>query len=161
MRCPYCKEDHDRVIDTRPSEEGYATRRRRECIACGRRYTTHERLEDMPLRVIKKNNQRVPFNRDKILSGVQLALQKRPVSAEQAEQMVDSIEREILESHEREISTREIGELVMKYLRDTDKVAYVRFASVYRDFKEIGEFLKEIDSFGPHDCSGEQNGGER
>lgn len=146
MRCPYCKEDRDKVIDTRPGEDGYVTRRRRECLECGRRYTTHERLEEMPLRVIKKNNQRVPFDRGKILGGILRSVEKRPVSQETAEALVDQIESEILEHFEREVTTTEIGEMVMRKLRDVDTVAYIRFASVYREFKEVGEFLREIDT---------------
>lgn len=146
MRCPYCKEDRDKVIDTRPGEDGYVTRRRRECLECGRRYTTHERLEEMPLRVIKKNNQRVPFDRAKILGGILRSVEKRPVSQDTAEALVDQIESEILEHFEREVTTTEIGEMVMRKLREVDTVAYIRFASVYREFKEVGEFLREIDT---------------
>ena len=144
MRCPFCKKDNDKVIDTRPSEDGTVTRRRRECLECGKRYTTHERLEYSPLKVIKKDNSREPFNRDKILAGISRALRKRPVSSEQIEGIVDSIEREIAEAHEREVRSGEIGESIMRHLRATDKVAYVRFASVYRNFEEVGEFIDEI-----------------
>lgn len=146
MRCPYCKQDRDRVIDTRLGEDGYVTRRRRECLECGRRYTTHERLEEMPLRVIKKNNQRTAFDREKILKGIIRSVEKRPVSRETVETVVDQIERQILETHDREITTTKIGEIVMEKLRDLDMVAYIRFASVYREFKEVGEFLREIDT---------------
>lgn len=144
MRCPFCKKDNDKVIDTRPGEDGTVTRRRRECIECGKRYTTHERLEYSPLKVIKKNGTREPFNRDKILAGISRALRKRPVGTEQIENIVDAIEREISERNEREVRSGEIGETIMKYLRATDKVAYVRFASVYREFEEVGEFINEI-----------------
>jgi transcriptional repressor NrdR len=146
MRCPYCKEDQARVIDTRPSQNGHAIRRRRECLVCKRRFTTHERLEELPLRVVKKNGQRVPFDREKIVAGVMKSLEKRPVSIQQAQEMVDRIESEILERPEREIASAEIGELVMRHLRELDDVAYVRFASVYREFKAVDEFLKEIHS---------------
>jgi len=146
MRCPFCKEDRDRVIDTRPSDDGYVTRRRRECLACGRRYTTHERLEEIPLRVIKKNNTRAPFDIEKIRRGVERAVEKRPVSAEQIEQLVNAIEGEILERAEREITSIEIGEMLMTKLRALDEVAYVRFASVYREFKAVDEFVREINS---------------
>ena len=144
MRCPYCKEDRDRVIDTRPSDDGHVTRRRRECLVCGRRYTTHERLEDLPLRVIKKDGERVPFDREKLVSGVNKALEKRPVSLQQVQDLVDKIESEILESAEREVTSQEIGEMLMRHLRDLDEVAYVRFASVYREFKAVDEFVEEV-----------------
>lgn len=144
MRCPYCKKDQDRVVDTRGGDDGNVIRRRRECLECGRRFTTHERLEDLPLRVVKKNGVRVSFDRNKLLSGVLKALEKRPVSRERAEELVDAIESEALERFEREIPTREVGEIVMRRLRDVDEVAYVRFASVYREFKAVDEFLAEI-----------------
>lgn len=146
MRCPFCKKDNDKVIDTRPGEDGTVTRRRRECLECGKRYTTHERLEYSPLKVIKKDNTREPFNRDKVLAGISRALRKRPVSTEQIENIVDAIEREISEQNEREVRSGEIGETIMKHLRATDKVAYVRFASVYREFEEVGEFINEIET---------------
>lgn len=146
MRCPFCKKDNDKVIDTRPSEDGAVTRRRRECLECGRRYTTHERLEYSPLKVIKKDNSREPFSREKLLAGVTRALRKRPVGTEQIESMVDSIEREIAESNEREVNATAIGAAVMRHLRQVDKVAYVRFASVYRDFQEVGEFIEAINT---------------
>ncbi len=146
MRCPFCKQDRDRVIDTRPSDDGHVTRRRRQCLECNRRYTTHERLEDLPLRVVKKNGRRTPFNREKLLAGVMRALEKRPVSMQQAEDLVDSVEIEILDRPEREVTSSEIGEILMRKLRALDPVAYVRFASVYREFKEVGEFVKEIRS---------------
>lgn len=144
MRCPYCKNDRDHVIDTRPSEDGHVTRRRRECLVCNRRYTTHERLEDLPLRVIKKNGQRVAFDRGSIESGITKALEKRPVSMQQVQEVVDAVESEILESSEREIPSDSIGEIVMRKLRDLDQVAYVRFASVYREFKAVDEFVEEV-----------------
>lgn len=144
MRCPYCKQDKDRVIDTRPGDDGHVTRRRRECLACGKRYTTHERLEELPLRVIKKNGTRVPFSREKLLGGVMKALEKRPVSMQQAEDLVDAVESELLERPDREVATRVIGEILMRRLRNLDPVAYVRFASVYREFKEVDEFVREI-----------------
>lgn len=146
MRCPFCQTDDDRVVDTRPSEDGTVIRRRRECNGCARRFTTHERLEELPLRVVKKTGEREPFSREKIMSGVLKALEKRPVSVEEMENLVDDIEREITNSYEREVLAVEIGELVMKRLRKVDAVAYVRFASVYRDFKEVDEFVREISS---------------
>ncbi len=146
MRCPFCRKDNDKVIDTRPGEDGTVTRRRRECLECGKRYTTHERLEYSPLKVVKKDNTREPFDREKIVAGISRALRKRPVSTEQIETIVNSIEREIAEKNDREVSSGEIGETIMKYLRETDKVAYVRFASVYRAFEEVGEFIEEIET---------------
>ena len=144
MRCPSCKHDNDKVIDTRPSEDGCIVRRRRECVACGFRYTTHERLEELPLRVLKKNGQRQAFNREKVLAGVMRALEKRPVAPEAAEAMVEAIERDLLHRGVREIPTRDVGALVMEALRSLDEVAYVRFASVYREFQAVEEFVREI-----------------
>lgn len=148
MRCPFCKKDNDKVIDTRPSEDGSVIRRRRECLDCSRRFTTHERLEEMPVRVVKKSGRREPFDRAKILAGVIRAVEKRPVSAEQAEEIVASIERQILDQTDREISTRDIGNLVMDRLRKVDEVAYVRFVSVYREYQAVEEFIQEISSMG-------------
>ncbi len=150
MRCPFCKKDDDRVIDTRPSDDGSAIRRRRECLQCGKRFTTHERLEEMPVRIIKKNGRREPFNRSKILTGIMRAVEKRSFSIEEVEKMVDAIEREILDQPEREISTRDVGELVMAKLRSVDEVAYVRFASVYREYQALEEFINEIRTFNPN-----------
>ncbi len=144
MKCPYCRNDKDRVVDSRSAEDSAVIRRRRECLECGRRYTTYERVEDIPLRVIKKDGTRVPFDRSKILMGLHKACEKRPVPAETLENIVRSIENDIHESGEKEISSKAIGELVMKKLRDLDQVAYVRFASVYREFKDPGQFLEEL-----------------
>ncbi|MCC8167626.1 MAG: transcriptional regulator NrdR [Planctomycetes bacterium] len=149
MRCPFCKQDNDRVIDTRPSEDGSAIRRRRECLICNKRFTTHERLEEMPIRVVKKNNRREPFDRAKIQNGVMRAVEKRSISLETVEQVVESIERQVLDQADREVSTRTIGELVMARLREMDEVAYVRFASVYREYQALDEFIKEISTFDP------------
>lgn len=149
MRCPFCKKDNDKVIDTRPSEDGSAIRRRRECLGCGKRFTTHERLEEMPVRVVKKNGRREPFDRSKILNGVTRAVEKRTFSVEAVETLVDEIEREILDQSDREISTRDIGDLVMVKLRAVDEVAYVRFASVYREYRALEEFINEIRTFTP------------
>jgi transcriptional repressor NrdR len=150
MRCPFCKKDNDKVIDTRPSEDGGAIRRRRECLGCGKRFTTHERLEEMPVSVIKKNGRREPYDRAKILTGVMRAVEKRSISIEAVEQLVDEMEREILDRPDREISTRDIGELVMAKLRAVDEVAYVRFASVYREYRALEEFINEIRTFNPN-----------
>lgn len=148
MRCPFCKVDNDKVIDTRPSEDGGVIRRRRECINCNKRFTTHERLEEMPVRVVKKSGRREPFDRSKILSGVMRAVEKRSISTEVVENLVDEIERQVLAS-EREIASQDIGELVMTKLRAMDEVAYVRFASVYREYRAVDEFIKEIRDITP------------
>ncbi len=144
MRCPFCKEDNDRVIDTRPSDDGGVIRRRRECLECKKRYTTHEKLEHSPLKIIKKDNSREPFEKEKITAGITRALRKRPVAVEEIDDIVDSIEREIIETNDREVESTKIGEIIMRHLRERDKVAYVRFASVYRAFENVGEFIDEI-----------------
>ena len=144
MRCPFCKSDNDKVIDTRPSEDGGVIRRRRECLECRKRYTTHEKLEHSPLKIIKKDNSREPFEKEKITAGITRALRKRPVEPEEIDNIVDSIEREIIETNEREVESTNIGEIIMRHLRERDKVAYVRFASVYRAYEDVGEFIDEI-----------------
>ncbi len=144
MRCPFCQQDNDHVVDTRPSDEGHIIRRRRECLDCKRRYTTHERLEDFPLRVVKKSGQRESFDRGKVLSGIMRALEKRPANNRQARAIVDMVENAVLERSNHEIKTAEIGEMVMAKLRALDEVAYVRFASVYREFKAVDEFVHEV-----------------
>ena len=149
MRCPYCKKDNDKVIDTRPSEDGSCIRRRRECLECAKRFTTHERLEEMPVKVVKKNGRREPFDRSKILTGVNRAVEKRSISVDTVEELVQSIEREVLDSGEREISTSRIGEIVMQKLREMDEVAYVRFASVYREYQALDQFIEEIQTIIP------------
>lgn len=144
MRCPFCKKDNDKVVDTRPGDDGVAIRRRRECLECGRRYTTHERLEDSPLKVIKKDGRAEPFDLNKVIAGITRALRKRPVTPEEIADMGDQIEREIFESHDREVKVTEIADIIMRVLHKVDRVAYVRFVSVYREFEEVGEFIKEI-----------------
>jgi len=144
MRCPFCKADNDKVVDSRASEGGLAIRRRRECLECGRRYTTYERIEEIPLRVIKKDGTREPFERRKIFEGMSKACEKRPVSTEKLDEVVAEIERELAEIADREVTSHQIGELVMAKLRELDQVAYVRFASVYREFKDINQFLEEL-----------------
>ncbi|MBM4045626.1 MAG: transcriptional repressor NrdR [Planctomycetes bacterium] len=144
MKCPFCKADNDKVVDSRASDEGMSIRRRRECLACLRRYTTYERVEDTPLRVIKKDGRRVPFERSKILEGLRKACEKRPISTEQLDRVVDDIEVEIYRKYDREVPSKDIGQLVMERLRALDKVAYVRFASVYREFKDVNEFVAEL-----------------
>src|SRR5512141_300702 len=145
MRCPYCGQLEDRVVDSSGAQEVHATRRRRECLGCARRFTTYERIEEILPHVVKKDGRREPFDRRKIVEGVAIACQKRPVSAEQVEALVSAVERQMLEIGEREIRTSVIGELVMQRLRALDEVAYVRFASVYRAFRDVGEFMTELE----------------
>lgn len=144
MRCPFCVHPDSKVQDTRPADEGTVIRRRRECLGCGRRFTTYERVEILPLVVVKKNGQREVFNRDKLLTGIIKSCEKRPVEVAQIEQMVQEIEKELYNTMEREVPSRVIGELVMERLRLLDEVAYVRFASVYREFKDVQSFMQEL-----------------
>jgi transcriptional repressor NrdR len=146
MRCPFCKQDNDKVIDSRSSAEGAVVRRRRECVACSRRYTTYERVEEQPFRVVKKDGSRVPFLRENILKGMQRACEKRPVSTDMLNAVVDRIETRCTEMFDTEVSSKFIGQLVMEELKRLDPVAYVRFASVYREFKDVSEFVRELDS---------------
>lgn len=154
MRCPYCGHLEDRVVDSREAQDGQATRRRRECLGCARRFTTYERIEDVLPQVVKKDGRREAFDRAKIVDGVATACQKRPVSAEQIEALVSSVERELQEMGEREIRTSAIGEAVMRRLRKLDEVAYVRFASVYRAFRDVGEFMSELETFAKNGAAG-------
>ena len=145
MKCPFCKEDRDKVIDSRSSDSGRVIRRRRQCLVCKRRFTTYERAgEGFKLYVIKKDKSRVPYERDKIVSGLQKACHKRPVSPEQIQQIADKVEEDILRKFDKEVPSVFIGQSVMKHLRTVDKVAYIRFASVYRDFKDAGELIEEV-----------------
>jgi transcriptional repressor NrdR len=144
MKCPFCKVDEDRVVDSRASSDGFAIRRRRECTSCNRRYTTYERIEESPLRVVKKDDRREPFDRRKILSGLLKACEKRPVSLEALERITETIEGKVLETFEREVPSTYIGQLVMTELKKVDQVAYVRFASVYREFQDVREFMEEL-----------------
>ena len=144
MRCPYCKADDDRVIDSRASSDGFAIRRRRHCASCGRRYTTYERAEATPLRVVKKDGDRVEFDRNKVLNGILRACEKRPVTTDQIEELVDRVERQCMEAFDKEVPSKVIGNLIMQELRQLDSVAYVRFASVYREFKDASQFLEEL-----------------
>jgi len=144
MRCPFCSHGEDRVIDSRPSDEGSAIRRRRECIACGGRFTTYEKIETLPLLVIKKDGTREPFDRDKLISGILKSCEKRPVSTSQVENLVNNIETSNQNALKREVTSHEIGEMVMDGLKKIDEVAYVRFASVYRQFKDVNSFLDEL-----------------
>ena len=144
MRCPYCKADNDRVIDSRGSADGFAIRRRRVCQECNRRYTTYERTESTPLRVVKKSGTRTAFDRNNILTGLLKACEKRPLSSGQLEAVVDRVERQCLEAFDKEVPSKVIGKLIMDELRQMDQVAYVRFVSVYREFTNVAQFLEEL-----------------
>jgi transcriptional repressor NrdR len=144
MKCPYCKTNNDKVIDSRTSGDAFVVRRRRECLECGKRFTTYEKVEETPLRVIKKDNSRDSFDRIKILRGVLKACEKRSVSTDRLEEMVNKIESQLYEMFDKEVSSKFIGRLVMDELKEIDQVAYVRFASVYREFKDINQFLDEL-----------------
>lgn len=140
----FCGFDESKVIDSRSTEEGEAIRRRRECLQCGKRFTTYEKVEVVPLVVIKKDNSRQPFNRDKLMSGLMRACEKRPVGFEQLERVVDALENQLYNEQKREIRSRDIGEFVLSKLKNIDPVAYVRFASVYKEFKDVNTFLYEL-----------------
>jgi transcriptional repressor NrdR len=145
VRCPFCKEDRDKVIDSRASDFGRIIRRRRQCLACKRRFTTYEKIgESFKLHVVKKDNLRVPYERDKVVGGLQKACYKREISAEQIQQIADRVEEEIFRSFDKEVSSTFIGESIMRNLRGVDKVANIRFASVYRDFKDAGDLIEEV-----------------
>jgi transcriptional repressor NrdR len=145
MKCPYCSKIENKVIDSRLSKDGRTIRRRRECLDCARRFTTYERLEEILPMVVKKDGRREPFNRDKIIAGIQMACQKRPVSITKIEEFVDSLEVYFQELGKKEVESKEVGERVISSLKDWDEVAYVRFASVYRQFKDINEFMNELE----------------
>ena len=157
MRCPRCQDDRDRVVDSRTSADGTAIRRRRECLECYLRYTTYERVEVTPLRVVKKSGERVRFDRDRILQGMLRACEKLPVSTEQLEEASLGIEARCHEEYDREVPSSVIGSLVMDELRQLDQVAYVRFASVYREFKDVSQFLEELKPI--LETTGSGNGG--
>ncbi len=144
MICPFCGKNQDKVIDSREASDGAAIRRRRECEKCHERFTTYERLEESPLLVVKRDGRREAFDRKKILSGVIKACEKRPIPLEKIESLVGDLEREIMRESDREISSVEVGERLMRRLHDLDEVAYVRFASVYRSFKDLNQFMKEL-----------------
>jgi transcriptional repressor NrdR len=145
VRCPFCKENSDKVIDSRSSDAGRVIRRRRQCLVCDRRFTTYEKVgSSFKLYVIKKDNSRVPYDREKVISGLQKACYKRAVSVEQIQDVADKVEEEIFQSYDKEVSSAFIGESVIKHLRNVDKVAYIRFASVYRDFKDADELIDEV-----------------
>ena len=144
MKCPFCNQDNTRVVDSRPADDNTAIRRRRMCDACGKRFTTYEKVETIPLIVIKKDQNREQFDRSKIEAGVLRACHKRPVSAEQIHRLVDDVETEVFNLEEREIPSSVIGEIVMDKLKELEAVAYVRFASVYREFKDVNTFMDEL-----------------
>ena len=144
MKCPFCGNNEDKVIDSRSSNEDRSVRRRRECEKCMKRFTTYEYVEETPLMVIKKDGRREGFDRKKIISGILKACEKRPVSMEKVEAVVDKIEKELQKNFDKEVKAQDVGELVMEHLHKIDEVAYVRFASVYRQFKDINQFMKEL-----------------
>lgn len=144
MKCPFCAHNEDKVIDSRSSNEGKSVRRRRECEKCKKRFTTYEYIEEVPLMVIKKDGRRESFDRNKIISGIMKACEKRPVSMEKIEAVVDRVEKELQKSFDKEVKAQVVGNLVMEHLHKLDEVAYVRFASVYRQFKDINQFMKEL-----------------
>ncbi len=144
VRCPFCKADDDKVVDSRSSHDGFRIRRRRECVSCGRRFTTYEQVEEAPLGVIKKDGRREPFDRHKVLSSMQVACRKRPISTQVLDEAVSDIEAQISKRFDREVNAKFIGEAVMQKLKDLDQVAYVRFASVYREFADLSEFMNEV-----------------
>ena len=144
MKCPFCGHEEDKVVDSRSSSEGLAIRRRRECLSCGKRFTTYEHIEEQQLMVSKKDGRREPFDRTKLLGGLVKACEKRPVSMDDLEALVDELERELSQQFEREVPSKEIGERVMRRLHALDPVAYVRFASVYREFKDVEQFMREL-----------------
>lgn len=145
MKCPYCGHLRDKVVDSRESKEGDVIRRRRQCLNCAKRFTSRERLEDIEYRVVKKDGNREAFQRQKLIAGLLTACEKRPVSIQQLEEIADRVEAELQERPEREMSTKEIGAKLMQELKQLDQVAYVRFASVYRQFRDVGQFRREVD----------------
>ena len=146
MKCPYCGVDDDKVVDSRSMNEGRSIRRRRECVACTKRFTTYEHVDNIPVLVIKRDQRREPFQRDKLVEGIRVACRKRPVSEDQIEEIAGQIEMKINSEYEKEINASALGELVMDHLRKLDQVAYVRFASVYRKFRDVNQFTAELKS---------------
>ena len=144
MRCPYCGHLEDKVVDSREAKDGDSIRRRRECIECGRRFTSYERIDEIPYMVVKKDGRREPFERNKIMAGMLRACEKRPISVNQLESIANQIEKSVQDSSDRELSTSEIGKIIMRRLKALDKVAYVRFASVYLEFEDVSEFMNEL-----------------
>jgi transcriptional repressor NrdR len=146
MKCPFCGFENDKVVDSREAKEGESIRRRRECLKCEKRFTTYERIDEIPYRVVKKDGRREKFERQKVLAGLLRACEKRPISMGKMEQIVNEVEQFVIDSPERERTASELGEQIMNNLKQIDKVAYIRFASVYRDFKDVGEFHSELES---------------
>ena len=144
MRCPFCGHIEDKVVDSRESKDGDSIRRRRECLECGRRFTSYERIDEIPYMVVKKDGKRETFERSKILAGLLRACEKRPLSMSQLEAIVDDVEKEVQDSPDRELATSEIGKIIMRRLKSLDKVAYVRFASVYLEFEDVTAFMTEL-----------------
>ena len=144
MRCPFCGHLEDKVVDSREAKDGDSIRRRRECLECSRRFTSYERIDEIPYMVVKKDGKREPFDRNKILAGLLRACEKRPISAPQLESIVDLVEKFVQDSPDRECPTSELGKIIMKRLKELDKVAYVRFASVYLEFEDVSEFMNEL-----------------
>lgn len=144
MRCPFCAFLEDKVVDSRESKEGDSIRRRRECLKCGRRFTSYERIDEIPYMVVKKDGRRETFDRNKIMNGLLRACEKRPISALQLEEIVDNVEKAVQDSPERELNTTKVGKIIMRRLKALDKVAYVRFASVYLEFEDVSEFMSEL-----------------
>jgi len=147
MRCPFCRQDSDRVVDSRSGEDGATIRRRRECLLCKKRFTTYERVEENPLRVIKKDGRRVPYEREKLRRGIEKACWNLNVSVEQIDNMLGAVESDAFEKYDREVPSSFLGELVMRELRKVNQVAYVRFASVYKEFKDVSEFMEVLEEF--------------
>jgi transcriptional repressor NrdR len=146
LRCPFCSHQESKVVDSRSTDENKTIRRRRECLGCGKRYTTYEKVEDIPILVVKRDLSRENFDKQKIVNGILIACQKRPVSRKQVEDIAEDIEKEISNKMITEIETKQIGEMIMERLKPIDEISYVRFASVYREFKDINTFLQEIES---------------
>ncbi|PYP83294.1 MAG: transcriptional regulator NrdR [Blastocatellia bacterium AA13] len=146
MKCPFCGHVEDKVVDSRESREGEVIRRRRECLKCERRFTSYERIDEIPYMVVKKDGRRETFDRDKLLTGVLKACERRPIPTAKVEALVNAVEKYVQESRDRERSTEKIGQMIMRRLKELDQVAYVRFASVYRDFKDVSDFMSELTS---------------
>ena len=147
MKCPYCGSKRDRVLDSRTASRGTSVRRRRQCLKCKKRFTTYEHVERISHMVVKKDARREPFDREKLMKGILVACEKRPISVKRIEKLVDDIERKLEKQHDREVASKEIGELVMRGIHGIDEIAYIRFASVYRQFRDVGQFMKEIKKF--------------
>ncbi len=145
MKCPFCGYEESKVIDSRPADDGERIRRRRECLSCAKRFTTHEVIETVPIVVVKRDKSREVFNRSKLMAGFLRACEKRPISMEQVEGMIDTIEARLQSGYDREVTSQHIGELVMELLKEVDKVAYIRFASVYKNFEDADTFMEELD----------------